>query len=99
MSLTGTSHFETEDRDLERRVKLFLAGRHLFSLDRLHVEANEGIVTLRGRVGSFYEKQLSHQCCRGVSGVLDLIDRIEVASAGAPYQIFSHKSACPVTQA
>ena len=78
MSVSGISHFETEDRDLERRIKSFLADRHFSSLRRLQVEAQAGIVTLQGRVASFYEKQLSHQCCRRVAGVLELVDRIDV---------------------
>ena len=78
MSVSGISHFETEDRDLERRVKSFMAGRHLAALRQLRVDAREGVVTLQGRVASFYEKQISHQCCRRVAGVLDLVDRIEV---------------------
>ncbi len=83
MSVNGLSHFEAEDRDLERRVKSFLAGRHFSSLRRLQVEARKGVVTLRGRVASFYEKQVSHQCCRRVAGVIEVVDDIEV-SQGSP---------------
>jgi hypothetical protein len=68
------------DQDLKRRVALFLAGRHVPSLRYLEVEARGGIVTLRGRVGSFYEKQLSQQCCRRVAGVIELVDRVEVTA-------------------
>jgi hypothetical protein len=78
MSISTKPSLDPADHDLKRRVALFLAGRHVLSLRRLEVEARGGTVTLRGRVGSFYEKQLSRQCCRRVAGVVELIDRVEV---------------------
>ena len=38
------------------------------------------MVTLRGHVRSFYEKQLGGQSARRVAGVIDVIDAIQVAS-------------------
>jgi osmotically-inducible protein OsmY len=70
------------DRDLERRVVSFLRGRHMPGLRHIQVEARDGIVTLRGRVSSFYEKQVSQLCCQRVAGVLKLVDGIVVAAAG-----------------
>jgi osmotically-inducible protein OsmY len=72
---------ESADRDLERRVKGFLFGKHMPGLRNLKVEARDGTVVLRGQVGTFYEKQLGHQCCRRVAGVQKLIDSIDVVSA------------------
>jgi osmotically-inducible protein OsmY len=66
------------DRDLERRVKTFLSTQHRPGLRSVKVEARSGIVTLRGRVGSFYEKQLSGQLTRRVAGVIRLIDDVSV---------------------
>jgi BON domain len=71
---------EELDRDLERRVKAFLADRNLPALRRLGVRSQRGVVTLRGRVRTFYEKQLSGQSARRVAGVVDVIDATEVAS-------------------
>lgn len=73
----------TADRDLERRVVNYLWGRHVPALRHVVVEAEGGIVTLRGQVRSFYEKQLCHNCCRRVAGVHELIDAIDVASSEA----------------
>lgn len=67
------------DRDLERQITQLLADRHCHSLRRLHVQARDGIVTLRGQVRSFYEKQMSHVCCRGVDGVVRMVDAVDVA--------------------
>ena len=73
----------TADRDLERRVVNYLWGRHVPALRHVEVEADGGVVTLRGQVRSFYEKQLCHNCCRRVAGVRELVDAINVASSEA----------------
>ena len=67
------------DRDLERRVAHYLAERSVPALRRVAVEAREGQVTLRGRVGSFYEKQLLLNCFHAVPGVLGIVDNVDVA--------------------
>ena len=72
-------HEET-DRDLERRVTAFLAERNLPGLRRLGVHSQFGVVTLRGRVRTFYEKQMGGQSARRVAGVIDVVDATEVAS-------------------
>lgn len=72
------SIFEQADRDLERRVVSFLAERHVPGLRHIHVEARNGTVTLRGRVHSFYEKQLCQAVCRRVAGVVRYIDAVDV---------------------
>ena len=69
---------EQADRDLERRVVNFLAERHVPGLRHIEVEAHNGIVTLRGRVHTFYEKQLCQAVCRRVAGVVRFIDDIDV---------------------
>jgi osmotically-inducible protein OsmY len=69
---------DQRDTELERRVTSFLAGKHLPGLRQIEVEARGGVVTLRGRVRTFYEKQLCHQCCRRVAGVLKFIDAVDV---------------------
>lgn len=72
-----------QDVDLERRIVSYLMGRHVPSLRHISVEAADGIVTLRGQVRSFYEKQLCHNCCRRVAGVLSLVDSLDVAAVDA----------------
>lgn len=67
------------DDDLKHRVANCLGQRNMASLRRIGVEAKDGLVTLRGNVRSFYEKQLCLNCTRHVAGVIRLVDRIEVA--------------------
>lgn len=66
------------DIDLAQRVQAFLASRHIPELRQLTVEATDGTVVLRGRVSSYYAKQLCHDCCRRVAGVRRYVDAIDV---------------------
>lgn len=68
-----------ENRDLEQRVANYLATRYLPRLRSLEVTATGGVVTLRGRVSSFHEKQVAVHSCRRVAGVRQLIDDVAVA--------------------
>ncbi len=66
------------DREIAERVRVFLNGHNVPSLRRLAVSVRRGTLTLRGRVGTFYEKQLSHQCLKRIEGVRQLDDRTVV---------------------
>lgn len=66
------------DRDLKRRVSSYLASRYFPALNQLEIEAKAGIVTLRGCVSSFYEKQVALTSCQRVAGVLQLVDAVQV---------------------
>jgi osmotically-inducible protein OsmY len=68
------------DRELRTRVVNYLFGQHVSHLRHLDVEARRGVVTLRGQVHTFHQKQLCLNCCQRVAGVLQINDQIEVAS-------------------
>lgn len=74
------SNYLEYDRELERRVLDYLAGRQFPALRKIEVAAQDGTVTLCGEVQSFYQKQLCLNCCRRVDGVQQLVDKVEVAS-------------------
>ncbi len=69
------------DRSLQLRIVAQLAQSHHQALRRLAVEVSEGLVTLRGNVRWFYEKQLAFQHCQA-EGARQLIDAVEVSTAG-----------------
>ena len=69
---------EAVDGDLESRTRIFLARQKVSALRRIAVSASGGVVKLRGRVQSSYEKQLCLNCCQYVAGVIRVIDEIEV---------------------
>lgn len=66
------------DCDLQRQIVTSLAASQMPGLRELQVVVNAGTVTLRGRVRSFYEKQLGQQFSRRVAGVLQFVDEIDV---------------------
>jgi hypothetical protein len=70
-----------EDLDLRTRVISFLADSHMPGLRHLRVDAQNGVVTVSGKVKTFYEKQVGGQRTRRVAGVVKFIDRIDVAMA------------------
>ncbi|MGA2059025.1 MAG: BON domain-containing protein [Thermoguttaceae bacterium] len=84
LSLPDFSSPTSADSDLERRVATFLAGQHRYALRLLEVEARSGVVTIRGSVSTFYEKQLSAELVRRVAGVIRLVDEVIVQSTPHP---------------
>ena len=64
---------------LADRITTQLAETNRANLRRLSVNVRAGEVTLRGSVGSFYERQIAIQTCRELPGIDRLIDAVEVA--------------------
>ena len=50
----------------------------------VEVEVRQGVVTILGRVNTFYERQLCISCCQRVAGVINMNDKVEVAQPHAP---------------
>jgi osmotically-inducible protein OsmY len=71
----------TTDGEIERKIIFHLAETQRPGLKRLVVEVVDGCVSLRGRVQSFYEKQLAIHSCQSVTGLVRAIDVAEVAVA------------------
>jgi osmotically-inducible protein OsmY len=67
------------DYRLADRITMQLAETNRASLKRLSVNVRAGEVTLRGSVGSFYERQIAIQTCRELPGIDRLIDAVEVS--------------------
>lgn len=69
------------DTDLKRRILNYLFGQHFSDLRRLEVSADNGVVTIRGRVSSYHQRQLCIHCCQRVAGVVRVNDQIDVVPA------------------
>jgi osmotically-inducible protein OsmY len=69
------------DRLLATQISTQLAETNRQSLKRLLVDVRAGHVTLRGRVSSFYERQIAIQTCRALAGIERLSDAVEVSAA------------------
>ena len=50
-------------------------------LRKLYFEYERGIVILRGKLHSYYHKQLAQEAVRGVHGVTRVVNEIEVSRA------------------
>jgi osmotically-inducible protein OsmY len=67
--------------DLEQRVKNYLALQQFPAFRGLEINARDGIVTVRGAVRSFHERQVCIACCQRVAGVSKVCDQIHVGDA------------------
>ena len=50
---------------------------HLKS-ERVHITTNKGRVTLKGQVKTFFEKQMAQEAVRGIDGVDQVDNELEV---------------------
>jgi osmotically-inducible protein OsmY len=66
------------DEELCQRVRLFLGDVRRPGLSRLVVQSSSGVVTLQGKVATFFVRQLAIECTRRVAGVRKVIDQIAV---------------------
>lgn len=66
------------DADLLTRVGIALTLRLNHTLHGVHAQVDNGAVTLRGSVGSFYDRQLAFEVTRRVAGVLRVKDELTV---------------------
>ena len=46
----------------------------------LHLEAERGRVTLRGEVGTYFQKQMAQEAVRYVDGVCEIANELQVCS-------------------
>jgi len=75
---TAASPSSPDDRKLCERIVQTLRATGYLSLRDLSVTAVDGLVTLRGRVPSYYLKQVVHSAVRELPGVVEMRDHLEV---------------------
>jgi len=51
---------------------------HLPLASRLSCECVDGVLLLRGQLSSYYHKQLAQETVKGLEGVRDIVNEIEV---------------------
>ena len=66
------------DRPLEDRVLTALEQNPYVSRRNLRFEAAEGRVILRGRVASYFQKQMAQEALREVEGIDEIANELEV---------------------
>jgi BON domain len=67
------------DDELAQRVRMYLVHAGHRPVQVVDVEAHNGVVTLRGRVPSYYIRQLAISCAQRVAGVRAVNDQIKAA--------------------
>lgn len=70
---------EAADQRLRNEVVHAIRERIGRKEEQLRIVVEDGAVTVRGRLQSFYEKQLSLHAAKKVPGVATLVDELEVA--------------------
>jgi osmotically-inducible protein OsmY len=68
---------EGEAEQVRRRVEALLGGSY-WALRRVSCEYSDGLLTLRGRLPSYYFKQVAQEMAARVPGVGHVENRIEV---------------------
>ena len=63
---------------LDDRVLRALQGNPYVSPRKLRFETSEGRVTLRGIVGTYFQKQMAQEAIRHVAGVEEITNELEV---------------------
>jgi len=66
------------DMPLDRRVLSALERNPHVARRNLRFETQQGRVTLRGIVGTYYQKQMAQEAVRGVEGVEEIANELEV---------------------
>ena len=69
---------ESEETRVADEVARALAASGRFRTDRVEVSSSEGVVRLRGRVGSYYQKQVAQAAALTVIGGRHLVNEIDV---------------------
>jgi len=72
------------DTPLHDRVCTALEGNPHVGRRNLRFEASQGRVTLRGVVGTYYQKQMAQEAIRHVDGVDEISNELEVSWHGMP---------------
>lgn len=78
MSLEEMSDCDEADRELLQQVKSSLHHLGYRSIRTLEIQIERGTAVLQGRVPTVYLRQIAVECVKRVTGVTQIIDRIDV---------------------
>lgn len=82
-ALAPTTHnllpsLRVHDRQLEDDVAHAIQATGYFATSLVDIRTNNGVVYLRGRVGSYYHKQVAQTAAASVLGHRQLVNQIQV---------------------
>ena len=67
------------DIGLQEQVHTAISASPFVSRHNLRYETSDGRVTLRGTVGSYYQKQMAQEALRMLDGIKQIENRLEVS--------------------
>ncbi|MCY2996162.1 MAG: BON domain-containing protein [Planctomycetota bacterium] len=76
--LRSTSRRMDFDGDLATRAEGCLQRSGYTALQNISCESRDGVLVLRGRVSSYYLKQLAQETVRRIEGVESIVNAVEV---------------------
>ncbi len=79
MQFTNLALSDEFDRDLLQRITQYLHHRGFAPHRTLEISVDRAVVVVRGRVPTFYLRQIAVECIKRVAGVTQVVDLIEVA--------------------
>ena len=82
-SLRADESLGQREESLAQQIGSAIRAATIWPIPGLFVKAEEGVVTLRGRTRSFYEKQIVIHAARHVPGVKQIVDEIHVRPGGS----------------
>ena len=69
------------DHKCRQQIQELLSGQRQQDFREVLITSERGIVTLQGRVASFYLRQLCIRCCQQVVGGFQINDQLQVGGA------------------
>ena len=70
-----------------QRARYALSSSPVHGLRDLTLDSIEGGLCISGRVTSFYHKQLAQEIVLGISGSLDVVNRVQVVDSENPHDL------------
>jgi DNA-binding response OmpR family regulator len=80
MSLAEMADSDEADRELLQQVKSSLHQLGYRAIGTLEIQIERGTAVLQGRVPTFYLRQIAVECVKRLTGVTQIIDRIDVVN-------------------
>lgn len=82
----AASTAKVDNATLARNVRARFARTHSLKELTIHVQANEGVVTLTGTVQKWWQKGVATREARIVSGVKKVNNQLKIAPGGMPHR-------------
>ncbi len=77
-TLERSSHPASPKHDELLKARTALAGSSIYVLRKLHIEGDGDGLIMRGRVDSYYHKQLAQELVKAATGDIEVVNALQV---------------------